>query len=392
MKEITLSMTETVIGSLQELFRKYELEHRVRVHVDPIPVSGGWSHIVGKAIYHSGLDVAVVGNSWVGDLVQMNALRPFKNWEVNKITQGKCYFDSVWRNSIRIESGVQLIYSVPWLADSRAVFYRRDLLQQAGVDGKTAFIDPTHFEQTLETLKEKGISIPLALPTRRSRNTIHYLASWIWGAGGDFIEQEGKKTHLIFDQPKTLEACNAYFCLGRYLGAEGRLCDEHQSQEAFTSGKAAVTLGGSWILNALSPKVHENLGTSPIPGVPFVGGDDLVMWKHSLHKDTALQLIDFLHTEEAGKLLYPKNGLPVSENDWSQSSLDSDACRVFKLSIERGRGFPNIRLWGLVEKHLTDAFAEIWAKVLQDPDSPPDAIVETRLVALARRLRMILEL
>ncbi len=127
-----------------------------------------------------------------------------------------------------------------------------------------------------------------------------------------------------------------------------------------------------------------------MPGVPFVGGDDLVVWGYSEHERAALQLIQFLHTDETCKTLYPANGLPVCEDDWSEPPLNSEAYQVFKSSIQKGHGFPNARLWGLVEKRLTDTFSHIWMEALQNPETPPDAIVETHIEGLAKRLRLVL--
>ena len=57
--------------------------------------------------------------------------------------------------------------------------------------------------------------MPLAMPTKRSNMTLHYIASWIWGAGGDFLSPDG--ANLAFDQPKALEGCMAYYGLRRFL-------------------------------------------------------------------------------------------------------------------------------------------------------------------------------
>jgi hypothetical protein len=65
---------------------------------------------------------------------------------------------------------------------------------------------------------------------------------------------------------------------------------------------------------------------------------------------------------------------------------------IFKDAIMKGRGFPPVRLWGLVEKRLTDTLTEIWAEVLKEPESHSDEIVETQLKGLAQRLQLTLEL
>jgi multiple sugar transport system substrate-binding protein len=391
MEEITLSLFDhgqAANDILQSLLQRFEQRNNIRVHIELMPSWAlGWSRLVETALYHSGPDVSEVGNTWIGDLARMEALRPFKQKEVEDITKEAHLFENVWMSGTRGEGSGSAVYSIPWGGDTRVVFYRRDLLKKAGVSEATAFKDAAHFEKTLATLQEKGIPMPLALPTRRSHLTIQSIASWIWGAGGDFLSPDG--TSPIFDEPRALEGCKAYFRLGRYFGPEALNLEEIESDQAFWSGKAAVILSGYWVLfiNEMAPEVRENLSAVPVPGVPFVGGHDLVIWKHSRHDSAALKLIQFLHTDEAGKELYPSWGLPISENGWANPPFDSGLYPVFKAAMQKGRGFRG-RLWGLVEKRLTDVFSDIWAEVLKAPESQLDTIVETHLNNLAHRLQL----
>ena len=186
-----------------------------------------------------------------------------------------------------------------------------------------------------------------------------------------------------------MEACKAYFRLGRYLVPEARNLGEDEVNRLFRSGRAAVTLNGYWMLNIdeMAADTRENFGVASMPGSPFVGGQDLIIWNHSRHVPAAIKLIQFLLFEEAGKELFPLYGLPVSESGWENFPFNTGFYPVFKKAILTGRGFQG-QLWGLVEKRLTDEFAEIWAEILKSPDSQLDIIVETRLNNLAQRLQL----
>jgi multiple sugar transport system substrate-binding protein len=378
--------------NLWEMLQKFEQQYGIHVRLDIIPYSSlRWSSLVEAALYHTGPDISEVGNTWVGDLVRMEALRPFQPEEVDEITRGVHYFDVIWQSSTRINQGIKSVYSIPWSSDARAIFYRRDLLERAGIDEATAFESFAHLEKTLVILKDKGISVPLALPTRRSSMTLHFIASWIWGAGGDFLSPD--ETNLAFDQPQALEGCKAYYRLMRFLGPEVRDLEEYEADDAFGTGKAAVLLSGFWVpTNDLAAEVRKNLGAAPMPGIPFVGGGNIVVWRHSRHESAALKFIHFFHTEEAAKLLYPRFGLPISENGWCNPPFDSDIYQVFRTAIQKGRGFPTTWLWGLVEKRLTDTLADIWVELLKGPGLSLDAIVEAHLNGLARHLQLTLEL
>jgi multiple sugar transport system substrate-binding protein len=395
MEEIIFSIfnhNDAALKNMEVLLQKFEQRFGIRVHIDKVPSSTArWSKLVETALYHNGPDISEVGNTWVGDLVRMEAVRAFKPDEVNEIVGERRFFDAVWKSNLIMDHGAPIVYSIPLLADVRVLFYRRDFLAKAGIDETNAFKDFEHLEKTLAGLKTRGIPMPLVLPTRRTSMTLHFVASWVWNNGGDFLSPDGTK--LAFDQPQAMDGFKAYFRLAHHLSPEARNLEENDADAAFDTGKAAVFPSGYWnISNELAADVRQNLGVAPMPGVPFVGGSNLVIWNHSRHAPAAIKLIKFLQTNEAAILLYPWFGLPISEDSWSISPFNLGLYPILKDAIMKGRGFPPVRLWGLVEKRLTDTLTEIWAEVLKEPESHSDEIVETQLKGLSQRLQLTLEL
>lgn len=391
MEELTFSVFNhgsVALQNLQALLVKFEEQSGVRVRVDATPLSSlRWPRLVEAALYHSGPDVSEVGSSWVGDLVRMDALRPFSKDDVGAAMLRGEPFDVVVRGCTRVEHGVPIVYSIPLSTDVRAVFYRQDLLEYAGVDETKAFKELCQFKETLKILKDKGIPTPLVIPNRRSNMTLHCCASWVWAEGGDFLSPDGNS--VAFDRPEALDGFKAYFRLVRHLVPDAKALEEHEADSVFSAGKAAILLSGFWIpTQDMTEEVRKNLGVAPMPGVPFVGGADLVIWNHSRHTSAGLKLIQFCQTSEAGRWLHPWFGLPIREVDWSQEPFDARIYQVFKEAIKKGRSFPPQPLWGLVEKRLTDTLAEIWAEVLVKPDAQLDSIVEEHIISLAERLQL----
>ncbi|HTX92792.1 MAG TPA: extracellular solute-binding protein [Anaerolineales bacterium] len=391
MEEITFSIFnhgQAALGGLQALLREFERQHKIHVHLDMIPTwSIGWTRLVQAAIYHNGPDVSEVGNTWTGDFARMEALRPFESEEIGRISQGGQYIENVWVGGSRNENNSGEIFAIPWSGDTRVVFYYRDILEKAGIDEAGAFKDFDRFEQTLAKLQAQSSAIPLTLPTRHSHLTIHNIASWVWGAGGDFLTPDG--TGLAFTTPEAMEGCKRYFRLRRFLSAEDHGMEESQSNDEFWSGKAAVSLTGYWVLSDenTTPEVRGRLGAAPAPGVPFVGGHDLVVWNHTSHPAASLELIRFLHSDEVGRVIYPSCGLPISENGWANPPFDSGLFPVFKEALQKGRGFKG-RLWGMLEKRLADVYADIWEEIIRQPEERLDIIIETHLNELARHMQL----
>ena len=394
MEEITLSVFEhgaAATENLKKLIADFERQHPIRVRLEVISSwLQGWSRMVEIALYRNGPDVSEVGSTWVGDLARMMALRPFKPSEVESITAGKNLFKNTWGGLVVEDQESRVVYSVPWTGDIRLVFFRRDLLNQAGINETNAFQSVEDFDRTVSAIKAKGIPMPLVLPSRRSNLTLQNMASWVWGAGGEFLTPDG--TGVAFDQPKALKGSQAYFQLGRYLNPEEYLLEEDESNARFASGKAAVALSGYWMLisTVLNPEVRENLGVAAVPGVPFVGGNDLIIWQHTRRESAAVQLVRFLHSESASALISPEFGLPVDENGWARPPFNSGFYPILETGFKKGRSFEG-KLWGLVEKRMVDVLAEIWTESLGKPEAQIDEIVETRMIGLARRLQLSLE-
>ena len=281
------------MSNLQTLLQKFEQQFGIHVRLEIIPDSSlRWSSLVEAALYRSGPDISEVGTTWVSDLVRMDALRPFQPNEVNEITRGAHYFEVVWQSSIRINHGIKTVYSIPWTSDARVIFYQRDVLEKAGIDEAMAFASFAQLEKTLEILKEKDVLEPLALSIRRSPMAIHCIASWIWGTSGDFLTPDG--TNLAFDQPQALEGCKAYYRLIRFFGSDMRVLGADERKDLFSIGKVAVILSGFWEPTYdLAAEVSRNLGAKPLPGIPFVGGGNIGVWKHSRHESAALELVHF---------------------------------------------------------------------------------------------------
>src|SRR5258706_1209024 len=391
MKEIVFSIFkpgEEPLTDLATLLEKFEREKKIHVRLEAIEWSVGWRRQVEMALYQGGPDISHTGSTWVMDLARMNSLRPFSASEVEKILTGKDYFQHSVPGGISVEpDGHLLTWAIPFSGDVRVVSYRRDLLEQAGVDEGIAFQNSTNFENTLAKLKASGVETALALPTRQSNIGLHNLASWIWSFGGDFLNPDGTK--IEFDAPKALDGIKAYFRLGRYSGSHR--FDEGDSSLAFFTGQAAGLLSGSvnpeFILNA---EVRENLGIASALDTPFVGPDVLVVWKHSRHPDEALELIQFLSQPESGKFLFPTFGFPPYREGWQYPPFDTPQYKVIMHAWQTGRSFPVSELWALIEKRLIDIIPEIWDEVFANPQNS-DTIVEQKINTMASRLRMTLE-
>jgi multiple sugar transport system substrate-binding protein len=395
MEEISFSVFDhgaDAIAHLRALLAEFEQKQHIRVKLTVLPFEGAWNAMVRMALYQDGPDVSAVGTSWVGDFVRMDALHPFTAAEIRQLGEAESFLPASWHSAVLADERGSTVWAVPWLADARIVCYRRDVLERAGVEAAAAFQTPEQLASTLRQLQAAGVGMPLTIPTKSSQLAVHNLASFIWQAGGDFLD--ARDGALAIDQAAALAGMRHYFGLGRYLAAEARGCDEARSDEIFRAGRAAITFSGHWLLQdpRIDPLLLAGVGVAPLLDMPFVGGYHLVIWRFKRKSNAALKLVEFLAGRQAPQSLFPAFGLPARREMMEQAiGLQVPPFPSYALMLYSGRSFPTARMWGLIEKNLVDILPAIWADVLATDDPELTAILDRHIAPLAHRLRLTLQ-
>lgn len=371
---------------LRELLSEFEQQTKIHVRLKTLNWADAWTDLIRVALYNDGPDVSEIGNTWVSDLARMNALRPFAPPDLRNLGGPQAFLASLWQTVSVI--GKPQIWAIPWLADTRILYYRQDLLSEAGIDPATAFADHLALENTLQRLQEAGIEAPWVVPSGQTRMTIHHVASWVWGADGHFLSEDGRQA--LIGEPAALQGMQQYFSLARYLAPIARHLDDTQSDSLYWIGKAAVTLSGPWLLReqAIPEEVLANSAFVAPPGVPFVGGSHLVLWRHSSKTRAALQLIKFLNSPEVQIRYSQEIGLfPTSLEALADQRITNNAqTRALVDRIQNGRSFRSVPLWGMLESRISDSFSNLWREILQSDPQASDRLVTEYMVPLSRRL------
>lgn len=396
-QEIELSLMS---GSLEAerqvdiapLLDQFAAEQHIQVRPRLLTWDTAWSQLVKVALYGDGPDVSEVGSTWVSDLIAMNELRPFSGAEIASFGGAASFAPAAWSGGT--PAGAAETWAIPWLLGARLILYRRNLLEQAGIDERIAFSSIEQFSQTIRRLHESGIGTPWVVPTLATHSTLLNAASWVWGAGGDFLSSNGRRTR--FNEPAARAGLQAYFELGRYGPPAGNRLGALQADDLFMANEeAAVTLSGSWLYNAAvaaGPLLSEQIGVALPPGPAFVGGSYLVIWRHSRKIEAALKLIRYLMQTEAQVSYGQRLGLmparleALNEPAYANNLMWQTAVK----GLRTGRSFPLTPLWGLVEERLSTELAHLWSDVLADPGLDLDSAISRRLEPLARKLDLTL--
>lgn len=376
-------------ANIQPLLDQFEAEHRIHARLRLLSWDSAWSDLIKVALYSDGPDVSEIGTTWLGDLVAMNAVRAFNNHEIISLGGAPAFLPAIWQGTRLV--GQPEVWAIPWFVGVRLLFYRRHLLQRAGIDEGTAFQTADGLDNTLRRLQASGVAVPWTVPTGLTHTTLLNVTSWVWGAGGDFITPDGKRT--LFSQPPAFAGLGTYFALGRFLAPSVRRLNGLQPDDQFLHhDSTAITMSGPWIFNRVEGEFTAQLGVALPPGASFVGGSHLVVWKHSAHPEAALKLIQFLCRRHAQVTYCQKIGLiPTTLEALAIPPYSTDP--LWQLAIQgvkTGRSFPVTRSWGLMEDRLTNALHALWTEVLNTPDLNLQAAVVKRFEPLAQRLDLVL--
>lgn len=400
MEEILLSVmsyTPDRVEQLQNLLADFESQNNVRVIIRCLSWESSWSEILKFVFQGHGPAVSEIGNTWITSLSRMNSLRTFKTAEANAIGGEKAFFPATWhRESTRDD----VVSSIPWLTESRAIIYRRDILADAGIDEENAFSTHERLVATLECLQAKSGAdswSPWLVPTVKTLNTLHTLPNWIRGEGGHFVDEKRKK--VTFANPQAMVGVQDYYSLYRFIKPEHRGLDPYGAQEVFEQGEAAVTVNGPWMVFPVDPisetTVRQNLGVAKLPGTPTVLASHLVIWKHTpvRQEELAVKLVKFLTSKKAQVTCSQETGLvPARLESLLMKPFSEDpAYQIFVETLKSGRSLPTMRLWGLIEERLTAAYGNIWKNVLATPEPDLEAIIAAELNPLAAKINQILQ-
>jgi len=320
----------------------------------------------------------------------MNALRPFKPPDMRKLGSAEDFFANSWESCTLKDS--QTIWAIPWQTDTRLFYYRPDMFDRAGItDHESVFADPSSLVKGLEKIQKSGVEIPVALVVQRNFNSVYEIASWVWGAGGHFMAPDGQS--VVMNQPEALKGLHDYFSLRSFLGNIDR--ESTDPYEPYTSGRAAMTINGPHMFHeqrTLSPEMASKFRVALTPGIPFVGGTNLMVWKHTRQPRAAVELVNFLTRQEARYPYMPHNGLlpaRISLLEELHASGDHLIDTCFN-SLQVGQSLSNNRMWGYIEDKLFQILPTIWRELIENPDADLDEVIKRNIDFFVRRANLTL--
>lgn len=207
---------------------------------------------------------------------------------------------------------------VSWQIDARAIYYRKDLFEQAGIKPPT-----THDEllaaakQLTDKSKEQyGICVP---GKQGSYDTDQFYMTLVLQDGGGLADEQGKPT---FDTPEQLQALKFEKELVDAAAPPGTASyDMGQTDQMYQQGKCAMVFqpmgyASLWRLQSQAPELYKKTGVLPVlkgqgPKATqrMVGFyNPWMIYKQSKYPEQAKKFLDFMMQKDNLRKVYAVSG------------------------------------------------------------------------------------
>jgi multiple sugar transport system substrate-binding protein len=382
-KEIVLSTVPIIAEqTMQQLLQEFESETRIHVNVQWMTWNSYRQGATNIALHLLPHDVLITGTTVTSDLISMSALRLFTKPEIGQLGGEEAFLPSRWRSGMRPENAE--VWAIPCFVDLRMIHYNRALLKNAGLDEAIAFSSPQEIENTIKRLHEYGLAYPWNLVADRF-GALHRASSWIWAYGGDLFSADGKRA--IFYEKKALEGIRA---LMRLVPFAQTADSDEKRQEKLRAGQLGLMIENPYLIYN---EPQTEIGCTAVPGGSYVGGSDVVIWKHTRNEDAALKLVYFLSRPDVTERYFLKGThyVPVRIQQLQAMAQNPDPVAKSILNATlTGRALPCVPMVGLIEDRLGSALSSMIHDIMANPKVDVEALIQERIVTMGKRMNISL--
>lgn len=361
--------------ALQKVIAAFEQQHNCTVELTDLSWNDGKTKLF--AAFNSGTapDVLELGSDWVAQFSHAGVL---ENLADDSISFDR--FAAFAQAPALYNNG---IYALPWVVDTRVLFYNKTLLHKAGLPDTPpatmeALLDAA---ESIHKLSDKiyGFGANGDDPHRLYKKIVPFF----WSNGGQLLNASGSP---VLNSPENVRALEMYLALARV----GMMESQRQLDNEFLKGNLGFWISGSWLLSKLQKADSAiDYGVMLIPpfagkqSSSFAGGEYLAInakaKNPTLAKEFARFMTDGKNAIEFCKLVYDA-GFPADKQYTNDAYFQSIPFRsVFAEQLAHAQMTPVHAKWLDIEKIIEDATVEalLGKKTAQEAlDNAQHAIVQ----------------
>lgn len=342
---------------LPELVKEFEdANPDVTVDVTAVPWDSAHDKFTTAIAAGETPDAAMVGTTWMGEFAGLGALDPTPP----SIDSG-AFFEGAW-GTTEVDG---TSYGVPWYVETRLVYYRTDLAEQAGwTEPPTDWDGLKQMASDMQSKAGAEWGIGMQAGGTGSWQTVMPFA---WSNGAELTKDDG--TAYNFDDPKTAEAVEYYQSFFTDGISDKNAPVQPTTEPDFVSGRVPMFISGPWMMSAVEAQGGEGFadkyGVFQIPAKEvsssFVGGSNLAVFKDSENRDSAWKLVEWLSEPETQVKWYDiSTDLPAVTSAWDDPALaDDEKLATFGTQLETAKAPPSFPTWEQVVTEFDSALERV---------------------------------
>jgi len=320
----------------------------VKVITQAIPWDGAHEKLITSVIGEVPPDVCQMGTTWMAEFRSMDSLERLDGYfAASKETVLGSFFSGA-RSSVESPEG---IFGIPWYVDTRVMFYRRDILKEAGYESF-----PATWDSMLEMLKK-------IVELKKARNESGYAINlpagegmaflpFLFSSGARILDGDNSKSAIRSrESARAFEYFKSIFTLGL---APLETAKDVDVFNAFESGYYPIFISGPFMISQIEknkPGLSGKWATAKFPadrsGTSFIGGCNLVIFRASPNKTAAFRFLEFMSSAENQARWYKiSQDLPANVSAWADPEIKANAhLKTFYEQLQDVKAPPAVAEW-----------------------------------------------
>lgn len=305
-------------------------------------------------------DLSIIGTRWLVDFVDEGVAAPLDSYMDDEF-RGR--FIDVFLSPSVFDGQT---YGLPVAASARAMYYNKDLFEQAGIDAPPAtWVELVEDAAAIDALGDNIAGYGLQ-GAQIETDVYFYYAFWAFG--GQLIEADGTSG---LDTPAGYQAAQMYLdMINSGVTQDGATSMSREDvQNLFKEGRVGMMITAPFLATQIRNEVPDlNFGVAAIPAGPdgdrgtYGVTDSIIMFENSQVKDTAWAFLDFIFTTEwRARFTSGEGFLPVLNSVAEMPEFaDDPVLAEFTALLPEARFAPVIAGWEEIADKTSTALQSIY--------------------------------
>ncbi|MBN7760767.1 sugar ABC transporter substrate-binding protein [Nitratireductor aquibiodomus] len=305
-------------------------------------------------------DLSIIGTRWLIDFVDQGIAAPLDDYMTQDFKDR--FFPVFLEPSVMQEK----TYGLPVAASARAMYYNKDLFEQAGITEV-----PDTWDELAEAAKKIGALgddiAGFGLQGKEIETDVYFYYAF-WAYGGELVEEDGTSG---LDTDAGYKAAEMYKSLIDSGATQPGVTSYNREdvQNLFKQGKVGMMITAPFLSNQIKEEAPDlKYGVAAIPAGPegdrgtYGVTDSIIMFENSENKDLAWKFLDQLFTAEwRAKFTSGEGFLPVNPEVAAQPAFADNAdLKEFTALLPDARFAPVIAGWEEIAATTSDAVQTIY--------------------------------